>query len=485
METSAQGVQRALPGARGQGRTASASGSSARMLSLLLALGAAPASGQSLVELYRSARDYDAVYQGARAQYAATVARAAQARAGVLPAINLTAGASLTEQDLSTGDTSTTRGVSSRNVGINLTQPLYRPASWATYAQSSLQEEIAQSQLVLAEQDLVVRVSQAYFDVLASYDSLVLVRAQKLGVVEQLASAKRNFDVGTSTITDTREAQARFDLVVAQEIAAANDLEVKKIILDQLVGQAGSSPTPLAAPVVLPALTPNSVDAWLAQAEAMHPAILQASRGVEVATLEIRKAQAGHLPTIDAQLGYNITTNPQNTTSSTASAGKTRVGAASVGVVFNMPLFAGFATENRVRETLALADQSRATLDNTHRSVSVSTRAAFLGLVSGASQVKALEAAEASSQVALDANRMGYQVGVRINIDVLNSQSQLFQTKRDLAQARYNVLLGTLRLRQANGTLTPQALDALNATLALDGRPAVDSTATGARPVAR
>ena len=479
METSAQGVKRALPGARGHGCVASASSP----LALLLALAAAPAWGQSLVELYRSARDYDAVYQGARAQYAATVARAAQARAGVLPAINLTAGASFTEQDLSTGDASIRRGVSSRNVGINLTQPLYRPANWAAYEQSGLQEEIAQSQLVLAEQDLVVRVSQAYFDVLASYDSLVLVRAQKLGVVEQLASAKRNFDVGTSTITDTREAQARFDLVVAQEIAAANDLEVKKIILDQLVGQAGSNPTPLAAPVVLPTLTPNNVDAWLAQAEAFHPAIMQASRGVEVATLEIRKAQAGHKPTIDAQLGYNITTNPQNTTSSTTSAGKTRVGAASVGVVFNMPLFAGFATENRVRETLALADQSRATLDNTHRSVSVSTRAAFLGLVSGASQVKALEAAEASSQVALDANRMGYQVGVRINIDVLNSQSQLFQTKRDLAQARYNVLLGSLRLRQANGTLTPEALDALNATLAIDGRPAVDSTATatGAR----
>lgn len=481
MDTSAQGDQCALPGVRGF-RYAASAGSP---LALLLALAGAPASGQSLVELYRSARDYDAVYQGARAQYAASVARAAQARAGVLPSINLTAGASFTEQDLSSGGTSTSRGVNSRNVGINLTQPLYRPANWAAYEQSGLQEEIAQSQLVLAEQDLVVRVSQAYFDVLASYDSLVLVRAQKLGVVEQLASAKRNFDVGTSTITDTREAQARYDLVVAQEIAAANDLEVKKIILDQLVGQAGSSPTPLAAPVVLPPLAPNNVEAWLAQAEAMHPAILQASRGVEVATLEIRKAQAGHLPTVDAQLGYNITTNPQNTTSSTPSAGKTRVGAASVGVVFNMPLFAGFATENRVRETLALADQSRATLDNTRRSVSVSTRAAFLGLVSGASQVKALEAAEASSQVALDANRMGYQVGVRINIDVLNSQSQLFQTKRDLAQARYNVLLGSLRLRQANGTLTPDALDALNATLALDGRPAVDSTATGAGARAR
>jgi outer membrane protein len=455
--------------------------SAGRPLALLVALVAAPAGAQSLVELYQSAQGYDAVYQGARAQYAASVARAAQARAGVLPAVGLTAGTSFTEQDLSTGGTTFTRGVNARNAGINLTQPVYRPANWAAYEQGKRQEEIARAQLTLAEQDLVVRVSQAYFDVLASQDSLALVRAQKIGVAEQLASAKRNFEVGTSTITDTREAQARYDLVIAQEIAAENDLQVKKLVLDQLVGQAGSVPTPLAAPVVLPVLMPGDVDAWLALAEGAHPAIVQASLGVEVATLEVRKAEAGHKPTVDVQLGYNVNTNPQGTTPS-ASTANVRVAAASIGVVFNLPLFAGYATENRVRETLALEDQSRASLENTRRSVSVSTRAAYLGLLSGASQVKALEAAEASSQVALEANRMGYQVGVRINIDVLNAQSQLFQTKRDLALARYNVLLGDLRLRQANGTLTPAALAALNATLALDGRPAVDSTAPVARP---
>ena len=440
-----------------------------------------PAHAQRLIELYQSAQGYDAVYQGARAQYTASVARAAQARAGVLPAVGLTAGASFTKQDLSTDNATLTRGFNAQNVGINATQPLYRPANWAAYEQGKRQEEIARAQLTLAEQDLLVRVSQGYFDVLASQDSLALVRAQKIAVAEQLASAKRNFEVGTSTITDTREAQARFDLVVAQEVAAENDLQVKKIVLDQLVGQPGSVPTPLAAPVVLPVLMPGDVGAWLAQAEAAHPAIMQASLGVEVATLEVRKAEAGHQPTIDVQLGYNITNNPQGTATS-FSTGKTRVSAASIGVVFNLPLFAGFATENRVRETLALQEQSRSSLDNTRRSVSVSTRAAYLGLVSGASQVKALEAAEASSQAALDANRMGYQVGVRINIDVLNSQSQLFQTKRDLALARYNVLLGDLRLRQANGTLTPAALAALDPMLAFDGRPAVDSTAPVARP---
>ncbi|MDT4820665.1 Outer membrane protein TolC [compost metagenome] len=197
-----------------------------------------------------------------------------------------------------------------------------------------------------------------------------------------------------------------------------------------------------------------------------------------MAGLEVQKAQAGHKPTLDANLGYNITRNPTGTSTSTVG---TRVNAATVGVTFNLPLFAGFATENRIKETLALEDQSRSVLEGTRRSVAQATRAAYLGLVSGAGQVKALEAAEASSQSALDANKLGYQVGVRINIDVLNAQSQLFQTKRDLAQARYNVLLGNLKLRQANGTLTTDDMNAINATLARNGStPAVPAATTGA-----
>jgi len=444
---------------------------SAALASLFATLLASPAQGQTLNELYDSARGFDATYQGARAQYEATVARAAQAKAGILPAVGLTAGVSRNALDIDTltgpgRGTTTPRDFTTQNVGVNATQPLYRPANWATYEQGKRQAEIAEAVLTAAEQDLIVRVSQAYFDVLASQDSLTLVRAQKVAVAEQLASARRNFEVGTATITDTREAQARYDLVIAQEIAAENDLQVKKVVLDQLVGRPGSVPVPLAQPVVLPMATPANIEAWVAQAEEVHPSIRQARLGLDVAGLEIRKAEAGHKPTLDANLGYNITRNPQGTSTSTVG---TRINAASVGVVFNLPLFAGFATENRIKETLALEDQSRSVLEGTRRSVAQATRAAYLGLVSGAGQVKALEAAEASSQSALDANRLGYQVGVRINIDVLNSQSQLFQTKRDLAQARYNVLLGNLKLRQANGTLTVEDMNAINATLAKNG----------------
>ncbi len=440
---------------------------------LSLLLSSPPAHSQSLIALYEAAREYDATYQGARAQYDASIARAAQAKAGILPQIGLNAGVSRSNLDIDViagaPASSASRDFTTQNVGINAVQPLYRPANWAAWEQGKRQAEIAEAVLITAEQDLIVRVSQGYFDVLAAQDTLALVRAQKSAVAEQLAFAKRNFEVGTSTITDSREAQARYDLVVAQEISAENDLQVRRLALDILVGRNGSAPLALAAPVVLPSPTPADMSAWVAQAEVTHPSIRQARLALDVAGLEVQKAKAGAKPTIDANLGYNVTRNPNGT--STTNVG-TRATGPSVGVVFNMPLFAGFAVENRIVETMSLEQQSRATLDSTRRSVVQATRTAYLGLVSGAGQVKALEAAEASSQSALDANLLGYQVGVRINIDVLNSQSQLFQTKRDLAVARYNVLVGNLRLKQATGILAPPDLQPIDATLVRNGGPA-------------
>jgi outer membrane protein len=307
-----------------------------------------------------------------------------------------------------------------------------------------------------------VRVSQAYFDVLAAQDSLTFVQAQKTAVAEQLASAKRNFEVGISTITDTREAQARYDLVLAQEIAADNDLRVKKIALDQLVGKEDARPQALAQPLVLPELLPNDANVWVQQSEPDHPSIKQAQIALDVAQLETKKAQAGHLPTLDLTAGYSAINNLDG---SSNSVGSSRVNVGTIGLSFNLPLFAGFSTQNRIKETLALEDKARNDLEGARRAVAQGTRTAFFGVLSGQSQVKALEAAEASSQSALDANKLGYQVGVRINIDVLNSQSQLFQTKRDLAKARYDVLVGGLKLRQANGTLKADDLQIVNALL--------------------
>ncbi|MEO5606192.1 MAG: TolC family outer membrane protein [Polaromonas sp.] len=434
------------------------------MLSLPLACALAALApqvqAQSLVQLYESARTFDATYQSAKLQYDANLARADQAQAGILPSAGLSAGVARIGVDNTAPPINTS--FNTQNATLSASQPLYRPANWASYQQGFKQVDLARAQLEVAAQDLIVRTSQAYFDVLAAQDTLAFVRAQKEAVAEQLAFAKRNFEVGASTITDTREAQARFDLVRAQEIAAENDLRVRQLALDQLVGITASQPQPLAAPVNLPPLTPSDADTWVRQSEAVSPAIRQAASNVELSELEIKKAEAGHKPTVDAVASYNVTKNPSNTAQVGISS---RANTGSVGVQLNVPLFAGFATQNRIRETLWLRDKALSDLEGTRRAVAQNVRTAYLGVQSGQSQVKALEAAELSSQSSLDANKLGYQVGVRINIDVLNAQSQLFQTKRDLALARYNVLLGDLRLRQASGTLTPDDLQRLNALL--------------------
>ena len=416
---------------------------------------------QSLIELYDSARAFDASYQSARLQYDANLARAEQARAGILPAAGLSAGVTRTGFENTSPEIS--RSFNTQSATLSASQPLYRPANWATYEQGKKQVDLAKAQLEAAEQDLIVRAAQAYFDVLAAQDTLAFVQAQKAAVDEQLAFARRNFEVGTSTITDTREAEARFDLVVAQEIAADNDLRIKKIALDQLVGTTGSQPKSLLAPVVLPPVAPADVNAWVQQSEGVHPGIRQAQSALEIAALEVSKAEAGHKPTLDLTASYNVTRDPSSLAQSGISS---RANTSSIGVLLNVPLFAGFATQNRIKETLSLKDKAQSDLEGARRSVALGTRTAFFGVLSGQGQVKALEAAERSSQSALDANKLGYQVGVRINIDVLNAQSQLFQTKRDLAQARYNVLLGALRLRQASGALTPDDLQPINSMLA-------------------
>jgi outer membrane protein len=200
------------------------------------------------------------------------------------------------------------------------------------------------------------------------------------------------------------------------------------------------------------------------KAEVDHPSVKQSQIALDVAQLETKKAEAGHKPTLDLTASYGVNRYPDGNPN-IGSTVSSRSNAASLGLSFNLPLFAGFSTQNRIRETLALEDKARNDVDGARRAVAQSTRTAFFGVQSGQGQVKALEAAEASSQSALDANKLGYQVGVRINIDVLNSQSQLFQTKRDLAKARYDVLIGGLKLLQASGTLKADDLQSVDALL--------------------
>jgi outer membrane protein len=434
---------------------------------------ASSAKAQSLVEMFEAARGYDAGFISAKAQFEANLAKANQTLGGILPNIALTASATRTKFDYRPDTpnplaTPTPIVASQRLYGtgtgsVTLTQPIYRPAAWAAYRQGGYQLQQAAAQFEAAEQDLLIRVSQAYFDVLTSEDSLALVQAQKKAVGEQLASAQRNFEVGTATITGVRDAQARFDLANAQEIAGENDLRIKRLALDLAVGLSNAKPKRLANNTKLITPPTEDVSTWVTQSETTSPAVRQAQLGLDIASQEVNKATAGHKPTIDAQVSY---AGVRNVDGSATSSTPSHVFTPSAAIVLNVPIFAGFSTMYKVKEAVALEDKARSDYENARRATAQATRTAYFGLVAGLSQVKAYEAAEASSQSALDANKLGYSVGVNINIDVLNSQSQLYQTKRDLAKARYDVLVTNLKLRQAAGTLTPADLQPINDLLA-------------------
>ncbi|HWP18330.1 MAG TPA: TolC family outer membrane protein [Burkholderiaceae bacterium] len=439
---------------------------SARQLLATLAFGlgtlwaCATAQAQSLTEVYEAARSYDATYLAARAQAESVQYATEQAYALRRPSVGLSASVTRSETDPPVGNDRTS---TNRQVGVSATQPLFNRANSVRIEQAERSLEIARADLEAAEQDLIVRVATAYFDVLAAQDALGTARANKKAIEEQLASAKRNFEVGTATITDTREAQARYDLATAQEIAAENQLRTAQVALDQLVGRTGVTPRPLAAPVSLPAIQPEALDVWVSQAET-SPTVRRALLGLEIASLETERARAGHLPTVD--LVGDVGRSRQSMSPPTATQPSGTYGSTSVGVQLRLPLFAGFSVQNRVKETLLLEERARNDLDAARRAVDLATRQAYLGLQSGLAQVRALEAAEASSRLALEATQTGYRVGVRVNLDVLNAQTQLFTTQRDLARARYDVLLGRLRLEQAAGQLDPTDLQQINALLA-------------------
>ncbi len=435
-----------------------------RVLALALALaGAASAQAQSLRELYEAARAYDATYLAARALADSAQYKAAQADALRLPGVSLSGSGTTTRTDPPVG--SSDLSTNNQKVELAARQPLFYRANSASIAQAERVLEVSRADLEAAEQDLIVRVAQAYFDVLAAQDTLSTAQTGKKAIAEQLASARRNFEVGTATITDTREAQARYDLSTAQEIAAENDLRSKRVVLDQLVGRTAVAPRPLAVPVVLPPVAPASVDEWVTIADDRHPLVRKARLAQDVARLETEKAQAGNLPTVDliGSLGGSHSTGSA-VTASGGRPGTTKN--ATIGVQLNYTLFAGGSIQNRIKETTVLEEKARNDLEAARRAVAQGTRQAFLGVQSLQAQVKALEAAESSSKLALEATQLGYKVGVRVNLDVLNAQTQLYSTQRDLAKARYDTLLTSLRLRQASGQLQPQDVQAVDALLA-------------------
>jgi outer membrane protein len=432
----------------------------ALVLALAVSAALVPARAADLIAVYHDALTSDPAYQSARAQYAAGVERLPQARAGYLPLI--AGSASVFHNDVSFQN-GPSLSYNTTAYAVTLSQPIFRLQNWIAIGQARQQVLQAEAALANAGEDLVLRVSQAYFDVLLAQDNVALSGSQKTAIAEQLAQAKRNFEVGTATIVDTLEAQARYDQANAKEISDKNDLEVKRRALQQLLGSVPESLAPLKDPLVLAPPRPDDIEAWVKTADETSFTILSSRENAEIARQEVDRQRAGHLPTLDATASYARAYNP-----SASSAGIVGpiTNSGTLGLTLSVPIFSGGLIQSRVREALANRDRADQDLENTRRAVAQSVRQNFLNVTSGIAQVQALEQALTSTQSQLDSTILGRDVGVRTSVDVLNAQQQVYQTRRDLQQARYNYVLNTLRLKAAAGQLAETDVEEVNRALA-------------------
>ncbi len=420
-----------------------------------------------LMEVYRQALTQDATFQAARAARDAGQEKLPQGRALLLPSVGLSANTTYNDVDSQYKNPglpipSGTLKYNSNGYAVTLNQPLYRKQNFAQYEQAKSAVAQSDAQFAGAQQDLILRVAQAYFDELLAQNNVTLAQAQKEAIAEQLAQAKRSFEVGTATITDTHDAQARYDLVVAQEIAAQNDLEVKQRALEQITGRPVGALAPTRADV--PLLAPEGgMDAWVEKALAGSAAVQAQRAALEVANQQVEFARGGHYPTLDAVASY-----ADNTAGNGPFGGYDQT-SRTIGLQLNIPLYQGGATQSRVREALANQEKARQDLEATMRSVTQQTRQAYLGVTSGIAQVRALQQAVVSNESSLESTKLGLEVGVRTSVDLLNARQQLFTARRDLAQALYNYILARLRLEAAVGALSEADVAQTNSWLSQAG----------------
>jgi outer membrane protein len=420
------------------------------------------AQAADLLETFHAAQANDPVLAAARAAEQAGREKLPQGRSLLMPSINLSANTTMNGQNVKylgypltalTGD----YRYNSNGYGVSLVQPLYRQQNWLAYSESELQVAQAEVQLKIAEQDLILRVAQAYFDVLIAQDSVQLAGAQETAISEQLEQAKRSFEVGSATITDTLEAQARYDLTSAQQLAAQNNLEIKRNAMQQLINAMPGELSHLGKAFKLETPQPVDMEKWVNEAQLNNLQLAIAQAGAEIAEKEVARNRGGHYPTVDLVANYSTNNMGGSLASDTT--------AKSIGVQLNFPLFQGGLVNSKLREAEANRERAKQELENARRNVAQQARQAYLGVVSGVAQVHALQQALTSSESVLEASKLGHEVGVRTNLDVLNAQQQLFSTRRDLYQAQYDYLLSQLRLKQAAGSLGEEDLSKVNQAL--------------------
>lgn len=420
-----------------------------------------------LLSVYRLAREADPLFEASRHALAAGRERLPQARAVVLPSLNLTAGGDRQDgQSSFVGSGFMDRSVDSHNWHLQLSVPLLRASGWIGVGEARAQVQQAEVQFEQAEQDLMLRTCQAYFDVLNARDSVRVAEAQLKAVAEQLETARHRHKVGDATITDVHEARSRHDLARSQLVQALNDEEVKLAELERIVGPLAEPLAVLRRELALPQPEPADVGAWMDGAREHNPAVRERVAAAEAAQQAIGRERAAHLPTLDLTAGYGHSFS-SGSMSSPADV-ENRVKASTVGLQLTVPLYAGGGINSRVVEAVANQQRARAELDAARRQAAAQARQAYTGVTSGLSQVDALTSAVASSEDAVQANRIGYRIGTRIGIDVLNAEQQLYAAERDLAKARYDTIVQGMRLKAAAGLLAEADVAQVSALLSED-----------------
>jgi outer membrane protein len=438
-------------------------------LALTAAFGAiflsASARGEDLLQIYREAVTNDPAIASAQANWQATQEAVPQARAGLLPAASATGGASGNQYDAvikTDPKTDISHRYGQYNATISASQPLFRYQNIVALDQAKQQVAQSNDVLELARQDLILRVATAYFDVLLAQFSVELADSQKKAVVEALAQAKRNFEVGVATITDTNEAQAKYDQIVAQEIATKNDYDNKVTALRAIIGRYPKELKRVGPGLVPVPPDPDNLQYWVERSRTDNLNVKVADKNYEIATLQIDKAKAGHYPTLDLVASYGYI----NSAGATASVGFTNYSTQGIiGVQLAVPIYQGGFVDSTVRQAIALQDKARQDLEFARRTAFTLAQTGYTGVVSAVASVRAFEQAVLSAESAYQSNVLGQEVGVRTFLDVLQVQQNVYSTRRDLAQAYFNYLIGVLRLKSAIGTLSDTDLEDVNRQL--------------------
>lgn len=421
----------------------------------------------NLIDIYQQALARDPQLASALSQNRAAQEIIEQGKALYRPTVNLTAGASASQTDIrflgAAGNNpfrvQGRNNFEGYNYGVDARQPIYRKQNLVQMEQSKTQVSQADKQLHLTQQNLILRVTQAYFDVLIAQDKMTLMAAQKKAIVSQLEQAKANFEVGTATVTDVNEAQARYDLVLAQEIATENELQVAKRAVQAITGAMPEKLATVRADIH-PENLAQSMDKWLEITAANNLNILLQQDALKFAEQEIERLSAGHLPTLDAVASYTL-----NYANGNPNGFGSELESAVVGVQMQIPLYQGGAISSRVRQAVQNQEKAKDDIEVARRNAELETQRAYLNLSTSIAQVKALEQAEASSKLQVESTKLGYEVGVRNSVDVLNAEQQYFVAKRDLLQARYNYLVNIIRLKASSGLIAEADLVDINQQL--------------------